>query len=696
MLLPILLTEMTDEQRTAWPLDEDRQQPWNKSLYSASRWIVVDDRILPNSKEVIINFEMPVAGGKLLTDHQSLYQAAKEFAFWVRASDDSGLADAQTHASIVREFCTLCCALTHRGVFSFAELTRQQHKSLVIDWEYGHERLLGCAEKVRDYLSCFSDRSEIPPHLLGSEGSTVRLKRKEVLAACGFQDVTGLMRTVWEFDAAERRLGFFVRKRRAANLTAEPPTDRKTTSSTYHKRQWLFRFMYEQRFVLQCQCLSFQPRDEERGRTYRKGGVASKPTPVAPPSLVFKMIRASGEVVKAEGKSLVGEFKSAKAAKLTSASSAPKAQLRRSLTERGLLFAGAVWSLAATFTFRRPEELALLRRDCLAGSDETGWWLNVFIVKNLKDWVWLPIPPEVAKAIEILISLSPKLPSTAPLFTVQCLETGIVRKLNASKWLGKFSRRTETVEYRAENDKVGLWKWSPRQFRRFGAVLHFWGYGGSIAVTSWVLRHFNLYQSWGYTHLDRELEREFAEVKAEFTRYIANEAIAGKLGGPLGKRLVKDALTLAERRKALDENFGKITIIDPERMTTALIEVMRRNLLVLVPRGWVICGCPETEKGAANAMCRKQEGEGTKRMIGSDFTKAAPSVCAGCFWAITDEQTRSCASQDMEDLALSVVSPDRIGTIFGERQSAQLARFVQFERKSGFQLDSEDGAGLSA
>lgn len=325
----------------------------------------------------------------------------------------------------------------------------------------------------------------------------------------------------------------------------------------------------------------------------------------------------------------------------------------------------------------------LMRRDCLRGDDDEGWYVNVFIVKNVKDWVWVPVPPFVAKAIQSVIDLSPDMASTESLFAFLQPTTRTVRYVDdVSAILNRLAKDYDAIDYLAQNDVRSEWHWTERHFRRFTAVMYFNGYNGSVAVISHILRHFNIGQTWGYTKYDSGLERMWKDVRARFLEQIAEEALAGTLEGPMGRKLVRDAKKLVQHatknlEQTLKDQMEDLEIIEPKNMVHAIQEVMRRKALVIIPKGWVLCSCPASAAAARRAACRKQAGVSTVRQIGPDFGRAGPPVCAGCIFAIENEATRKFATQEMEKFRLSCESPCMEGTVLGNIQQTQLVTFMK-------------------
>jgi len=180
-------------------------------------------------------------------------------------------------------------------------------------------------------------------------------------------------------------------------------------------------------------------------------------------------------------------------------------------------------------------------------------------------------------------------------------------------------------------------------------------------------------QSSVYTKLDSGARKGWKRVEEAFKRNIAKQAIDGTLSGHGGKGLVRDAKRLKE---AIKKRFQDMLIIDPDYLLREMVEVMRRKLLVFIPKAWVICSCPETVGATRRAMCRKQPGDGTPRQLGPDFSKAGPLVCPGCIWAVENDVTRAFAANERDKLRLSCAG-SMSGTVLGDLQEANLIAVME-------------------
>ncbi|RUM24362.1 hypothetical protein EFQ99_16375 [Rhizobium vallis] len=659
MLKPIVVKQMTSEHRSTFPEDAERTAPWLGAPYSAMKWPITSDKPNPGETAIEIDFDIPAAGGRL-TQYPALIRAAKEFAFWRRQlGAKKQMHDAQTHVGYIRTMLNFLCALTHRGFKSLDGLPSSVYEAMLRDWTMGTESLLQSSSKVESFLDKFESRRSLPHFLKTRMNGNWFLARENVMTACGLPPLSIGRVTKVVMDQAAARLGCANIGEGAGSTLTELTTEYLGTLKTQ------FRWMYKHRTRMRCENFAFDP-DIIKVSTKTD----TKPTPVIPPELAFKMLAGCAREYE-------DTFQPLQAIPMNMRDLSWEAAAYR--------FVATVRAMTLAVTARRGEELNLMRRDCLRGSDEDGWYANIFIVKNVKDWVWIPIPPYVAQAIQSVIDLSPNMTDDQPLFAFYRPRLRSVR--HPKEWgavLNTLAKDHDAISYLAANDNHEDWNWTERQFRRFTAVMYFNGYGGSAAVISHILRHFNLAQTWGYMKYDPSLDRMWRDVRAKFLEQIAEEALAGTLEGPMGRKLVRDAKKLVQHatknlEQTLKDQMRDLEVIEPKNMVHAIQEVMRRKALVIIPKGWVLCSCPASASAARRAACRKQAGVGTVREIGPDFGRAGPQVCAGCIFAIENEATRKFATQEMEKFKLSCVSPCMKGTVLGNIQQTQLVTFMKIQ-----------------
>lgn len=660
-LKPITLMQMTGEFRSTPPSDAERAASWYKGPYSSMEWEIFSRAPKPGEIGIKLNFDLPAKGGSL-ADYPAFIRVAKEFAFWrwTRGAKRTPN-DAKTFRQRVRAVLNFLCALTHRGFRSLDTVPSEAYRRTLMDWSFETENMLQTPDRLQEALAAYKSRDDVPARFVTNYGTYGQyyFTRGEMLEELGFPRRVGpLTRVV--FDQAAVRLGLGTSIK---GLTDEEVEE--STNDSAKANQGLLNWIYKNRSDLRCENFAFDP--SLVAVTTKK---MVERTPVIPPKLAFAMLAGCAREQEDTALPLLNTPKYFRDATWIKA------------TRRYCLI---VRILTISVTARRPVELNLMRRDCLRGSDEKGWFVHVYIVKNVKGWAWIPVPPFVARAIQTLIDLSPNLGAEEPLFAVQNPNTGKVQKLTeVNNALNELAVEYDAVTYLADNDETKDWDWSENQFRRFTAVMYFHGYNGSIAAISHILRHFNLGQTWGYTRYDPSLKQMWEQVQNEFLQLIAEEALAGTLSGPMGHKLVRDAKKLiAQATETLEQRIKRemsdLYVIEPKNLVGSIQHVIRRKSLVIVPKPWVVCTCPASASAARRAACRDQAGTGTTREIGPDFGRAGPQVCPGCMFAVENETTREFARIEIERFKLSCVSPCMEGSVLGGLQQTQLATILKLE-----------------
>lgn len=680
MLKPVKLSNYTDAERASWPSNEERDVAWKLSPYSAHVWKILGR----NGQVEYINFSVPTADATFLTDHVSLYRTTKEFAFWIRQHPESGTNGANTHKRAVTDIINFSCALTYRRIRTYSEIDLPLYNELMERWEYGTEGLLTGSDLIRRYLTQFQKIEDFPDGFVVGKNAHRSLARKKILNACGLPWAS-TPQVRWEIDECAQRVGGL---RISAGHTAERPPLMKTGAATLGSRKAHFRKLYEYAPFIRAETIGFRPQTLGVGKRTRGGLKRPKRTKVVPPTLMFKLMAYAADLVALQIEEVVTivdcHYRKLEVTPPPIALSTTEAAnaIRR--------FSMAVYLLIAVFTARRPLEVSLLRRDCLAGSDEEGWSLNIFIVKNLNDWVWIPIPSIVASAIKGLLRLLPDRASNEKLFGIPGIVQARPVNLHPVEQLPILAADADAVTYQGRNGRKAEWDWIPRQTRRFSAALFYWRYEGPAEVVQHILRHVNIGDTRPYIENDAELATIWDEEASHFARRLAETIADGseQLSGPMGNRLMRI-------RELIKHQLRKnLVIVDPERIADGLEEIFRRGLFVLIPKRWVICSCPATAEAAAKAMCRKQEGQSTDRMIGPDFQRAGPGPCASCYWGIQTSRTREFVAREVKELTIAASTSYRRGTVFGAIEEKNLARLVQVERKGATSSERAPREGI--
>lgn len=639
-------------------LAERRKAPWLRSSYADDVITVASSDNLDDTKDVDLRY--PLADGRLLTDVPSLCRPVREYLFWVRDDRYGRVQDATTHALMVSHMLQIVHAMTVREIWSFGDLQRSDVDELARVCVGGIEALTESTRRLGEYLTRFS-KTNLPPLRLAKSGR--ELDRNRILRDCNLPRSVGkLPRTAHVLDTAANMFGI---GGPPDGEISEPPH---LTAQNVRMYLAVFESLFDMRNTMEGEGLFFKPFKEGASSRATQLGRETDRTPIPSPRLVLPFLEGATKYICNRGDEILRD---AAGANLVGAVRPRGKSHRRNIQ----LLACSCFVLIQAFSARRSNETLRLGAGCLAGNDEYGWYLNVYISKNLRRMDWIPIPAIVARAVEILIRLSERARQTTgkpELFQVFDEQSGRPTLLKPTLWLNDLASEVGVPSHVDTLGKESVWRWQSRQFRRFFAVLYFYRYEGLIEVLSHHLRHFNLNLTRLYVTLDREVAALWHQEEWGYQGHVARAIVAGEkaYSGAMGKRLSKLARRLKDR-------FRRVLHVAPEEKATEAIQsIMARKGLVLTPKRWVLCTCPGTVKGGARAACRAGAEGG--HALGPDFANAGPTVCPVCPWAMRDSVNDNFATEVALQLTATVESGIRSNTVFGEIERANLVKLQRF------------------
>lgn len=656
-------------------LDERRRAPWLQSSYSDPVWTVTDTHD-PN-RTGVIDFRYRLADGRLLAEVDRLYATVKEYAWWVRDPRYSRIDSALTHVVTVRCMMHFAHALGLRKLPSFAHLQPYDIEQLVEECRYGFDAVVHASERLEVYLDQLAAENDLDPKPygglpryispLGKKGSYIH--SKQILEACNLpSSVFAQPRVAALLARAAKANGLSPRSRVLNDLP-------EASNVTYQALQrWLdpLEQLYAMRRRIEAEAITFKPFPRGAGRVAAVKGIGTSRTPTPPPRLALYLLEHAVRWIFDKGLAL------------TAVSSDRKAVVR---------MATACWIAIAAFSARRDEEIDDLRVGCLRGDNTSGWWLHVYIEKTLQRKEWIPVPHLVARAVEMLLSISraARLESHSDrLFQWLSPDGGCIR-LDVGCHIDDFATAVRVPLYEARGKPAVAWHWHPHQFRRFFAVLYFYRFeGGSIEVLSHHLRHFSLEMTKHYITEDAEVAALWTDTEWDYMGHVARSIVSGErsISGSAGERLKKTA------KRLIDVFRRKLQVATPERVGASLTLIMQRQGMVLTPKPWVTCSCPRTKEAAAKAGCRRQRPSDASA-VGPDFAYAGPSVCSSCPHAVIEGARKPFVDAEVQHLETAAASKARAGTIFGALEDARVvelrdARYEGARPLGGVALDGEE------
>lgn len=643
-------------------LADRRKASWLASSYDEPVWIVRSSTGRDHTAK--IEFDIRLADGRSLLDVPTLISTVREYAWWVRDPRFSRIDDATTHKQFVRHLLLTAHALTYRNIWSFAHIQPFDIEELIEEFRYGVDAVLHATERVEQYLAKGVTPSTLACRSRNSSSSFLQA----VLADCHLPSnlrISGISRAISRFGAGQRGATREVGTGEALpNITAQAML------------RWLdpIEQLYVMRRRLEAETIIFKPFAQGASRVASVKGVKAKRTPIPPPALALHLMEHSARWI----------FERSDPREVATAA---RAEVLRTAT--------ACWILLAAFTARRDGEICELKDGCLRGNSSEGWWLNVYVEKSLRREEWVPIPGIVARAVEILASISArarKQSGTDYLFQ-WCSLNGEIIKLDPGRHINNFADCVKVPSLRRGDGELKTWHWSPHQFRRFFAVLYFYRFeGASIEALSHHLRHFSLDMTRRYLTTDPEVAALWTDVEWGYMGHVARSIVAGQrsISGAAGERLKRTA------RRLLDTFRRKLKIVPPDmvaRVASSLVMMMHRQGMVLTPKPWVTCSCPKTREAARRAACRRQE-PSTALAVGPDFAQAGPTVCAGCAYAMLEASRVEYVNDELEQLRSAITEGVRSETLFGALEAArfiELRDLDEFMRSHARPLERQPG-----
>ncbi|MBY3177562.1 hypothetical protein HFO27_23460 [Rhizobium leguminosarum] len=637
---------------------EDRRRSWLDS-YEGHKWTVTDT-IGTGDDSQIINFDVPMADGRSLIRHEDLYATAKELVFWIRAGTYTRIDDAERHKQYGANMVRLCYGLTARGIYSFGSLTTIEIDAICADAAFGADGLTVCSQRIKKLLSEYTNWGEVPEYLA---------KDKE-FDAVAVRDQLNIPRRWLKAEVESEVRSATARLNGKLLLSVADLKEEPITSQNINLVTMVIEALFALRHVIEATSIAFRPFPEGAARRAEDLGRLISRTPVPPPELAMRLLENTTRYMIDHNEHVLALYRDLMAERGSSSWSRGRAE---EVAKRVRSLVVACYILIAAFTARRTEEIKLLERECLAGNNGDGWWMRIYIEKTERQLTWMPVPDLVARAVEILKSLTtnPDVDPKSHLFEYADPVSGKIVELSPETQLNNFTQSIGAREYANDNNETKEWSWITRQFRRLFAVIFFYRYRGRIQTLAHQLRHFDSRMTNDYVTMDPEVAKIWDQEVWNHQIEIARDIVTGRTtySGAMGKRLTR--LVEVLRVKFSDS----ITVVS-EAAGAALVRQLRKGQHVLTPKLWVTCSCPRTHGACEKAACRKLSGYGEKD-VGPEFASAGPGVCPDCPFALIGPENLVYIDEQRAALAASAKAMAMEGpTIFAELQAAQLLKIT--------------------
>lgn len=603
----------------------ERNAKWLGAVYEADVWPIIDT--IGEGETETIDFRVRLPNGRLLTEERELYATVKEFVFWIREGGYTRIYDAARHKQYALAAIQLAWGLTARGYTSFAKLTSDQVDEICAASAAGSDGITSASVLVRGLLEQFQSWADVP---------TIFAQEKVF-------DLTNILHALhipnrWHKKALEREVAHTTARLNGKTLLRSGT--KTVTVQNVHIVTTVFEALFALRHFMTAPSLSFGPFPEGASGRANALGATTEPTPIAPSELVLRFLSESANYIQRSAKDVTSSYRAAWLSRDTAAWNPEEARAAKTKVK---LITAAAFVLIAGFTARRLKEILKLKRSCLKGSDAKGWWLNVYIEKSERKWTWIPIPRIVARAVETLRSFDADDPGEDQrLFTLNDPATGKRIKLNPG--IQSIARTLGVAKYTDKNGQALEWKWTPRQFRRFFAVMFIYRWQGKKETLAHHLRHYDLETANDYLRLDPEAAAIWLKEITAYKVFVAERVAANdeEFVGAMGDRFRKFVKRV---RRKLDETVMVVS----EQRAAIILRLMAKQHIVLTVKPWATCCCPHTEQGCERAACRQESGF-EKGDFGPDFRAAGPSICPSCPWALISQGNVNYIELEIEEM----------------------------------------------
>lgn len=633
---------------------DDIKAPWLVSVSKDNSAWVVKDGAGAKRKSEVIKFNWTFPDGSKLTEKKNrhFFEMALQYAWTYRLFVPE--TSAHVHAQRVGALITFFYWLRLMNVRSLSSVTRDHFDLFAERIAFGREYALEAPQRLHKYLlQVISDGNKFPKNprdeKLLRRGSIYKAAGVDWLGAEKANTLT-LCSSVLDWLEAngmdDAKLPPLV-----DILENQERTPSAQTIQAIHRALMPLEELWIWKHQLQKENLTIEPYFRGASQKAAQLGIESNRHPSIPPRLAINYL--SGALMWVLDYSPIimeGDFK---------ASNVDLAQLNKQLKDAGLdiavdsrlvssvssrkvnltrlveLLSAACFSVIASLTARRVEEISDLGFGCTVKDRDGNYWLKSYIEKTSQRYDQIPIPVAVYRAIECMEKISQSAREKSGNDSIwQVLLSDEIRGLVPEFYLNElaFLNGTLSGEYKD-------WNFTAHQFRRFFAILYFWRYEkGDLAALSHHLRHFDLEMTKRYV-MDQEMGKIWKEVEAEWQGDFLRGVIDGSrsVGGNAGARLKKEASKLmAHFRKSVD-------VVAPQRVLQKLQRLAKRWGSEFKQHVWgTICACPQNTSFSEFAKCKGSE------KTGPVFKNASESLCVACPFAIHTERFSGAVAKDLE------------------------------------------------
>jgi hypothetical protein len=593
-----------------------------------------------------INFDIVLPDGSQLTQFEggSFLELAMAYAARFRVIHPE--ATSGSHGRRISDLLTFLCWMNLHHIRSISRLTRDHVELFTSKMAYGKEWALEIPHRVIRHIGSIlaqGSRPENAPRYLH------RIARGLVYQAIherqGNNHPMGSAVLDW-YDTADWVVEDWSRIDVVMNKAAVRPKSQ--TWAALQISLLPIDELYLWKKYLPGDSVSFVPFPRGTNATARALGVDTRRTPTIPPRVAFNFLSLAirwvievapvlhafreGQLSLTECEKKLREFDIR--LEIRQLQHIKIWEARMYATPEGLtrMLAAACFAVIAGLSARRLEEIKDLGAGCVTRDSDGHCWITIYIEKTLRRYELVPVPAIVQKAVECLERLSKEArDNTATDSLWQSMRNGVAVPLDGDQFLNVLA---DLGGGKSTTDDSATWNFTPRQFRRFFAMVYFWRYDrGELGALSHHLRHFDLEMTKRYV-TDVQGTKIFAEIAGLWRASLLRDIVAGRkpIGGLAATRLKVVASKLMKQfRKVVD-------VVVPERIAARLLRLADRLGVEFRQHIWgTICACPSKTKFASQAKCKG------KQALGPVFKNATEHLCANCPFAIHTSHFRDAA-----------------------------------------------------
>jgi len=334
-----------------------RDAKWLQDTYEATSWVITDT--IGEGRSETIDFHVPLPNGRYLTEEPELYCTVKEFIFWIRQGPYTRIDDAARHKQYASSVIQIAWGLVARGYRSFADLTKERIHEICEDSKRGRDGITSASVLLRAYLERYHSWSDVPLEFATDQ----RFDFPRLVAALHIP-------YGWDRHPLRQEIAYASARLNGKKFYRAGP--KQITVQNVHVITVTFEALFQLRHFMEAKSIGFEPFDDGAYAMAVSLGANTVPTPIAPPELVLKFIRESANYLVRNVRKATAQYVAVWAGVGTDTWSEVAAREAKSQIK---WVADAAFVLIAAFTARRLEEIYKLRRNCLKGSDENGWWM---------------------------------------------------------------------------------------------------------------------------------------------------------------------------------------------------------------------------------------------------------------------------------------------------------------------------------